>query len=266
VKKKIKSLLIPYFAWNTIWILLYMLFEKMPITDAFFENSSKNVSSYSIIDIADAYFGISSDPFLYTLWFIKDLFVLNLLANIIKRLVDLSPRVFLIIIITCSILDLKFIINISSLLYFSAGYYVYKYKNKLKMRINNTLLKKLSIFSWSTLYVLEIIGVTSINVIRLISISLSLYIMWNVSGYINTCVHKRVFLDSSKNVMFIYCGHQYTMLFLKKVLSKFCEQTIFMRLIEYLFLPVMLFCFLSLMAIFTKRRFNKIYLILTGNR
>lgn len=80
IKKKSKSLLIPYLIMNTLWIVLFAVFQKIPQTMSFFANQNNLVANFDLFRWLQAY-GIGEFyPFLYPLWFIRNLFILNLLA------------------------------------------------------------------------------------------------------------------------------------------------------------------------------------------
>jgi len=83
INKKIRSLLIPFLFWNTLWFLFEVIgFVLLP-------NYFKPLADSSIHDFLLSYFGIplagvcpNYDP----LWFVRDLFVLNLVAGITRKI------------------------------------------------------------------------------------------------------------------------------------------------------------------------------------
>lgn len=93
LKKKCRSLLLPYLIFNTLWILLmfvkHVLGQKLGIQ----AGDDIDFSTYSWFDWLDAYLGLTPfyKPILSTLWYVRDLFLLNLLAIPIRKLVDLLP-------------------------------------------------------------------------------------------------------------------------------------------------------------------------------
>lgn len=77
IKKKLHTILIPYIIINTFWILLFALFSFIPSVAPFFEQYRLN----STEDIVGAY--LNGIPYYYPFWFLRDLFVMNIIAGIL---------------------------------------------------------------------------------------------------------------------------------------------------------------------------------------
>ena len=81
IKKKIKQIMIPYLIFNTFWILFYVVVQHIPVLSNYFSNPDTIVADWSIIDWLEAYLGFQDNyPICYPLWFLRALFVLNILA------------------------------------------------------------------------------------------------------------------------------------------------------------------------------------------
>lgn len=92
IKKKFQTLLTPYFIMNTIWVFVFFLFQSNQKTAVFFGNDDNIIRNLNIIGWLNIY-GISAKfPLLYPLWFLRNLFIFNLLAIVIKRFIDKFPR------------------------------------------------------------------------------------------------------------------------------------------------------------------------------
>lgn len=76
VKKNIKTLLIPYLIFNTLWILIMLVRQHLRAVDLL----NSDYINYGVWKLLDAYLGIKSDfkPALTVLWYIKDLFILKI--------------------------------------------------------------------------------------------------------------------------------------------------------------------------------------------
>ena len=90
VTKKFRRLMIPYIILNTLWIVIFCVAQNIPLFSGFFSNSNLYFSKWELNDWIAAYIGspTNSFPFLYHLWFLRDLFVMNLLAKIIEKIVE----------------------------------------------------------------------------------------------------------------------------------------------------------------------------------
>ena len=97
--------------------------------------------SYTPLQWVDAYLGAiyTGKPILSVLWYVRDLFLLNLLAPVIKKLVDLLPVPMLVLTLVAwifrlpgSLIDANimryFIISDYALCFFILGYYLVKYR------------------------------------------------------------------------------------------------------------------------------------------
>ena len=90
IRKKVRSLLVPYVILNTFWIFVFFAGQHIPALSAYFSREETMVGSWGIVDWIGAYFGSPSNdwcPLLYPLWFIRNLFILNLLAPAFEWLV-----------------------------------------------------------------------------------------------------------------------------------------------------------------------------------
>ena len=83
ISRRIKSLLIPYLAWNFI-VLTFLIIAQLVSSDSF-QPFSKSLSEFTIIDFFNSFWGISADgyPIDGPLWFIRDLFIICLFTPVI---------------------------------------------------------------------------------------------------------------------------------------------------------------------------------------
>lgn len=130
IKKKSRTLLIPYAIFNTLWIVLvfvkHIAGRKLGITIG----DDVDLAVFSLFDWLDAYLGLTDDykPILTVLWYVRDLFLLNLLAKPIQKLVDKFPVPVLALVLCVWLFDLPLhYIQAYSLVFFILGYYMVKY-------------------------------------------------------------------------------------------------------------------------------------------
>ncbi|HBL41629.1 MAG TPA: hypothetical protein DDY98_08815, partial [Ruminococcaceae bacterium] len=168
MKKKVKTLLVPYILLNAFWIL----FDQIPISTTEIHeilNSGPELFSWGIKDWEEAFIGIFSGyPCLYPLWFVRELLLLNVLAILIKKLMDWKP-----IIVVGLITALYFLVNtkaiiasdsegvynhnITALFFWTIGYVFVKYNIRL-----GSFLKKVNPYAISLVYFVLIILSTAI--------------------------------------------------------------------------------------------------------
>lgn len=129
-KKKCRSLLVPYLIFNSLWVVLmfvkHVLGQKLGIQ----AGDDIDFSTWSLYDWLDAYLGLTGDykPLLTTLWYVRDLFILNLLAIPIKKLIDWLPVPMLVLTLVLWFGDIQIHgIQDYSIPFFIFGYYLVKY-------------------------------------------------------------------------------------------------------------------------------------------
>ncbi len=90
LKKKAKSLLLPYLIWNGLVLFFFWFGQTVPYLSVIFQNAENQIRNYTLYQWADAFLGLNYQgyPAAYQLWFIRDLIILNLLYPIEKRLVE----------------------------------------------------------------------------------------------------------------------------------------------------------------------------------
>lgn len=88
LKKRFKSLVIPFLFWNTIFLLIYYFMARIPLLSNFFTGPE-----YTLDYILHSYWGITNAdgtmtyPLAYQFWFIRDLIVCVVLSPILYLLI-----------------------------------------------------------------------------------------------------------------------------------------------------------------------------------
>lgn len=268
LKKKIKRILIPYIICNSIWILIFYVFQNFDIFSKFFTNNENTIKSWNAFNWIDAYIPIfyRTKPFVYPLWFLKDLFILNLFAKIIKMLIDRIPKAFLAFLIIMWLLNINLmIIEIQSLLFFSLGYYIVKYNIRFKK------VDKINVIVFSVLYFLLAFGIAYVEISgkKLAFIHNSFIIISMLYVYIiaSKCIkmaENKTGMILIRNSYFIYLFHEWNLLFVKKILDKLIGNNYIIDLIKYCFLPIIIIILCLIISETWKRINKKTYQIVTG--
>lgn len=86
-KKRVARLLLPFLCWNTFAILLYLFAQTVSAQQGNFSGSFTPIVNYTFTDWLSAYWQMGTlrsyaptYPFLYTLWFLRDLFIMSVSA------------------------------------------------------------------------------------------------------------------------------------------------------------------------------------------
>ena len=130
LKKKGKSLLIPYILWTVITIILYLISQAIPQTSGFFQNPINIIRNWSFVDYLKAFtYHNRVYPLVYQFWFLRDLMILIILSPIIKFLCSKFPGTMLIIASVFAIKGIPvFFTNSTALFFYMAGYYFATYQ------------------------------------------------------------------------------------------------------------------------------------------
>lgn len=120
--KKLKSLGLPYIIMNGLWIGIFFIAHQLPFIKGFID-ASNLISNFS--EFVDAFIGYKSGyPFLYPLWFLRDLLILNILSLVIWKLIDRFCNLMLIASLLCWIFLQKtglFFLNLQGIFFWILG-------------------------------------------------------------------------------------------------------------------------------------------------
>lgn len=115
LKKRIRTLLIPFFVWNVLFIIVYSLFSYL-------ENGSLFGEGFGVKEWLKAFgFNCSHHPVNYPLWFIGDLMIAALLSPIIYWLTKKLNIIFPLILGCLWIVNTNVCWKLEALFFFSLG-------------------------------------------------------------------------------------------------------------------------------------------------
>ena len=273
IKKKLKSLLIPYLIFNTVWILIFFVAQHFAVFSPFFSRGYKIISNWGIAEFANAYLGFLDDqypfPICQQLWFLRDLMVLNILAIVIKRLIDRFPKVVLAVLLLMIILNVHthlFFLNESALIYFCLGYYFVKYS----IKFNDVEKIKGSYIIIAYIFAIVLDFLTKDAAIHYLFHSITIFIGLIFFYRFTTKIpegnmHKGL-MYVAKYSFSIYLFHECNETVLRKALTKLLPQTALCQTVLYFGIPVVIFCLCLLLSVVLDKYFHRIYLVLVGNR
>lgn len=266
--KKIKTILLPYLIWNTLWIIIYAIAQSLSFTAPYFSSPDKYIFNFGIEQWIDAYFGIINinTPFVYPLWFLRDLFILNCFSVVIKCLVDKFPKIVLSALIITWFANISIpIMEYQSIVFFILGYYIVKYQLKIDTidNINGYLI--------SAIYVififLDLLFGSSIPIIHKMCVCIGIVAVIKLSNLIvNSDKIKTFFLKISKYTFIIYAFHEMNLRIFRKLVTKILPQTSIIQLAEYIFIPIIIISGCILFGYLLNKYLHKFYIIATGSR
>jgi surface polysaccharide O-acyltransferase-like enzyme len=156
LKKKCRTILLPYILWTFLVIIFLFTAQSFNFAKPYFATLVvRNFSPMDWIGAFAGHFGKFAErgyPLVYQFWFLRDLFILNLLFVIIKKIVDLCPGGALVLFSLLWIGGINiYILSTGALFFFALGYYIVKYN------INYKYLDNIKIFDMAIMYIITII-------------------------------------------------------------------------------------------------------------
>lgn len=258
-KKKTQSLLIPYFLWNTIWILIYGCAIKAGILS----DTGKNVLKYSLIEIIDCYTGhLTGAPFVYPLWFLRDLYFMQCIIPVFQRY--FYTQIWDGVVLG---MGLAYFLGfpIEGLFMFVLGIWLYNHR-----RVIDSIKKIPNMIVFILFIACMLFEVAELNrmlqsIIRSTAILLSILLLYHFAGLVeNKC--SDLAAKAAPYTMFIYCGHQYTLLLIRHICARVWEQSILVRTLEYFFIPPILYLVLFFCGYMLNKYWKTLYQLLSGGR
>jgi fucose 4-O-acetylase-like acetyltransferase len=275
LKKKCRTIAVPYLLWHIILIGVYFAVSAIPFTKQYF-TPEKPIPSWGFFDWIKAFAGdyskmaedksVISYPFIYQFWFIRDLFILNMFFIGIKKLADKFPLGTFVLFLILWISDIRiYIVSPEALMFFTIGYYAVKYKLGIR-NIDLIKIRDLTAVYGITI-ILEYLFLESMPVLHKINIMTGCIYFLKISEYIikNIRLYK-ILAWLEKYAFAVYAVHGIVIPQLLKIYVRMVPLNGVYILLGY-FVMILLGVFVSLVfGIILKKTFPKTFSILTGGR
>lgn len=270
IEKKLKSLAIPYFIMNTVWILFFLIANFIPYISDLLSNPANNVLAWEFSDYIDAYTGSNDGyPMLTPMWFIRDLFILNILATPIGKIIEKFPIASAIIATSMwlffPVTGLFFLQN-QSIVFWILGCVI------CKSKFNLSTFDKIPTWLISLLYIGFIISDLFTtpykfnSIIHNLGIVVGMLFWYICATKTKNNKTKKILLTVSAYNFGIFIFHENALTLLKKVCAILLPSSPIVQVAQYLILPLIIISGCIILCMFLKRFTPKIYNILTGSR
>jgi len=267
------TLLLPYIFWSIFGIILLLIFQNIPIIKNYITDDNM-LPILKDLSYNELFIRIFFRPIPYQLWFMRDLIALNLLSPLIYYQIRYYPSFSYIIII---LLLLIWLIGVPlHLLYYTPLFFyvgsIISLKNIGKLKPKKPLIF-IFLFIWFavlTLYTLLIIQYKyDITWLQKIAVLIGIIVVWYSYDIIFIQNNKLIY-ELSSFTFIIFVSHEPVLTlcktFLINLLKKINYYNSYCLLIIYIFLPIFIIYVNILLGSFLKRYFQKIFVIITGNR
>ncbi|MES2664370.1 MAG: acyltransferase [Pseudomonadota bacterium] len=271
IKKRVKTVFIPYLVWSLWGILIYFILQALPFSKQFF--TKQIITDHSFQELFHIFV---FDPIPYQLWFLRDLMILSLLSPLIYYVLKYLKILALLImgIIWFWKIDLLLISN-ESLLFFCVGGYLSLEKNSV---LHDDYSKKAYqyLISWLTVifaktYITMVAPQNNITLLVLLKLSIILGIItiWLMYDkfYRNTQRSiSNVVLFSASFTFFIYAFHEPILTIFKKGFFFFIGQGELASLIIFIITPLLTITLGIFLGFYMKKLWPSFYGVMTGQR
>lgn len=218
ISTKMRSLVIPYFAWNTIWTLFAVMLALIPLN--IFSKSAVFVWDGKTVSILK---GITLYQYNGQYWYLFQLIILTIFCKLIQRIVEnrkLYVTVILLLLAICTIDTKVGFFSIEGLVcYLLGGFYSRNYEDPKLMKIRdnlNTLPKLAYPLSLIVLTVIITVSYETIpEYVLMIENLIACFLFWNCLDYFK---HLKVY-GWMEIYFFIYSFHETPQLIINKLFS-----------------------------------------------
>lgn len=265
--KKLRTLGVPYLILNTLWIAVFFAAQQLPLARDFFSNPDKIIGSWSPVDWLNAYLGFrgSRYPFLYPLWFVRDLLVLNLLAPLLGRMIDRFPNASFGLAMAAWLLSWNtgiFCIDAQGVCFWILGGVLVK--KEILPECADRIPLPISTGVYFALLLLTMAG--NWQIIRQLMILTGVVFWFQVTVLIRSSRIMDALGKLSAFSFGIYLFHEFFLTFARKVAVKLLPLTPFSQLLQYLLIPLAVVLLCIAICGVLKKSLPRLYGLLTGGR
>ncbi len=263
IKRRFKTLLIPYVISCSIFIIIIGFFQSL------IETNFNYLQFYYAGEYINFLRYIYFTPAAFHMWYVRDLILIVLLSPLIYFFITRVNSVLFIVIILATVIFQIFNFLSWGIFWFAIG----SYFSIKKIALFNSINKKDGIMLF-ILYILSIIFVLFFNIpisVPSSGLNYSALILlpgvvglWRITDLIN--IDKFNSVTILKYTFFIYCFHVPLLNLIKKAFYPFIFNNVFGLVIGYLFSPIATIFILITLARFLKNKLPHSYSIITGNR
>jgi fucose 4-O-acetylase-like acetyltransferase len=273
-RKKTRTILLPYMLWAFLVILFLFTAQSFSFTKPYFANLI--VRNFSAIDWTGAFIGhfgkfaVNSSggglPLVYQFWFLRDLFVLNLLFVIIKKIVDLCPGGTLVLFFILWIGGVNiYIVNSAALFFFTLGYFIVKYNIDYK-HLDNIKTSDMVIMYMTTI-ITSLFFRDKITIISAINIIVGIMFFIKLScNFIKENRTYQIFTWLEQYAFWVYATHGIIIAVMIKISVKIMPMNDGWLLAHYFLVTLLCIFILVCIGILFRKLFPKIFSVLSGGR
>ncbi|WP_409415531.1 acyltransferase family protein [Flavobacterium sp. PS2] len=269
LKKRFKSLVIPYLFWSFSLFFIFLLLQSLPQIGMFFKQ--KHIIDYNFHEVLETIF---VHPIPFQFWFIRDLFVLMIFSPLLYALVRFFKILTLFVFLITWWFQIDFVIfSNEAILFFVLGLFLVI--NKIDLNVSKlfknsiflVLLWFLLVFSETLLIYKGFLNKSIINSLHKFGILVGLFAVWSFYDFLfkKAGINSK-FLSLTQMSFFIYAFHEPLLEIIKIVFYKILGESQFLKLLLYVTSPLFVISISIFLGLYLKRVFPNFFSIITGGR
>lgn len=235
-KSKFKSTVIPYFFWNIIYMIAFIILGALSLTN----------TGRIDITVKNILGGIFLYKYNYTFWFMYELILLLVLYPIIVKILDKKALTLIIICIAffiymffgnISYLGDYRLISLDTLVYYLSGAFLGKYYQKDIENTVNMKIGKKTILTLSSLCVSLAMFFVGLHIEINFSIIQNVLLLFSIYLILDFVVSDKTVRNTNLSFL-IYCMHPLILEIVQKIVYKTLGHTQVIAMVDYIFSPI----------------------------
>jgi hypothetical protein len=271
LSKKCRTIFLPYVLWAVLVLLFLFTAQSFSFTKPYFANFI--VRNFSLLDWIGAFLGhfgkFANDlgtPLVGQFWFLRDLFILNLLFVIIKKFVDFCPGGTLVLFFILWVGGINiYIVGSGALFFFTLGYYIVKYNISYK-HLDNIKTFDMAVMYMTTI-IISLFFRESITIISSLNIVVGIMFFLKLSlSFIKDDKTYRTLTWLEQYAFWVYATHMIVIAVMIKLSVKIMPMNGAWLLVHYFVVTLLCIFILVCVGVVFRKIFPKVFSILTGGR
>lgn len=260
IKGRVRSLVIPYFAWNLMAFGLYLLLVHYGIPSYLVDNFQSLYASKNVIDLI---FHVPVDEHL---WFIQDLIVVSILSLPLYYILKGKKWYNLLVLVVLAIMVNQ--VKMASIASFAVGAYVgINCKDLMQKKHDSVWLLMFGIMCTSILTIIQLTKALPLNALFMLSwiTALTLWMAYDVIGMRNRLIVTKAG-GARKYFFFVYLAHDPLLSIVCKKLSAWSLNGLVESVVLYFVVFAGIIILIALAGFLMDKYLHKLFALLTGGR
>ncbi len=282
IKKRFGTLIVPFFIWSAIGLAITFLWQQHPVTAHALQNAQLDQMGdnrpYSEIGWGGVLFRWALAPISFQLWFIRSLFIYNMLYPFFKWVVSKYPVIWFSVLFLLMLAMFQFIfIEAQGMFFFTLGIWL----NQSKFPVDRKPAWYSNFISWLFFLGFGIIKTfmafefeeygfaTSFPMVFLhyIAILAGVIAVWYSSDpMVKWCMQRKWFVWTTAFAFVIYGLHVPLLPYVTNLVFLYCKELPYYRLVTFIVVPFLILLFCIGTGALLRRLLPRFYRVLTGGR